>query len=249
MLAVVKGGFKSILPAPLYEYVRSRIRGGEYVPPIGSVRFGDLRRLVPLSRRWGGDRGGPIDRHYIEKFLDANRVDIRRRVLEVGDNAYTLRFGEDRVTQSDVLHVNEGQPGATIIADLADADHIASSSFDCIVLTQTLQFIFDVPAALRTIHRILRPGGVLLCTVPGITHTGDREWAERWYWTFTTRSMQRLFERAFKGGEIRVESHGNVLAASAFLYGLGKQELVRSELDHHDPPYDMIIAVRAVKGS
>src|SRR5690606_675442 len=98
---------------------------------------------------------------------------IHGRVLEIGDNTYTLRFGGDRVSISDVLHVDEGHAGATITADLTSAEHIPGDQFDCIVFTQTLQFIFDASAALRTLHRILRPGGVLLCTVPGITHTGD----------------------------------------------------------------------------
>ena len=44
-----------------------------------------------------------------------------------------------------------------------------------------------------------------------------------------------------------VESHGNVLAASAFLYGLATSELTRVELDWRDPEYEVLIAVRAVR--
>jgi SAM-dependent methyltransferase len=249
MLTAVKGRLKAILPASLYEYARSSIRGVPYVPPTGSVRFGSLRRLSPLSRRWGRDRGRAIDRYYIENFLEAHRADIRGRVLEIGDNTYTLRFGGDRVTTSDVLHVDEGHAGATIVADLTGAEHVAGDQFDCIVFTQTLQFIFDAPAALRTLHRILKPGGVLLCTVPGITHTGDRDWGDNWCWSFTRRSMAQLLEREFEDGEVRIEAYGNVLTASAFLYGLAEQELTRIELDHHDPAYEMVIAARAVKES
>jgi hypothetical protein len=42
-----------------------------------------------------------------------------------------------------VPHV-ERHPGATIVGDLTRADHIPSDSFDCVNLTQTLQFIYDV---------------------------------------------------------------------------------------------------------
>jgi SAM-dependent methyltransferase len=243
-----KSVVKRLIPARLYAHLRAAARGEEYVSPPGAVRFGDLRRVAPLSRKWGKDRGRPVDRYYIENFLDRHRQDLRDRVLEVGDNAYTRIYGDGRVVQSDVLHVVEGTPGATFIGDITAADHIPGDAFDCVVFTQTLQLIFDAGAAIRTLHRILKPGGVLLCTFPGITPTGDREWGSSWYWSFTTRSAREIFARNFPTGEVTIESHGNVLAASAFLYGMADRELTRAELDHHDPPYDMIITVRAVKG-
>ena len=248
MLNALKSGMKRLLPAPVYEYARSTVTGDEYLPPRGWVRFGNLRRVSPLSRRWGADRGRPVDRYYIESFLERNESDVKGRVLEIGDRRYTMRFGGDKVAVSDVLHVNEATPGATIIGDLTNADHIPSDLFDGIIFTQTLQLIFDAGAAIRTLHRILKPGGVLLCTIPGITHTGDKEWGDSWFWSFTARSARELFQRNFPDGELSIETHGNVLAASAFLYGLADSELTRVELDHHDPPYTMVIGVRAVKG-
>src|ERR1044071_606160 len=73
-------------------------------PPVGSVGFGALRRLTPISREFGLDRGQPIDRYYVEDFLERNAADIRGRVLEVGDDRYTRKFGGGRVSRSDVLH-------------------------------------------------------------------------------------------------------------------------------------------------
>jgi SAM-dependent methyltransferase len=212
------------------------------------VRLGSLRRVSPLSREFGYDRGLPIDRYYIERFLGANARDVRGRVLEIADDSYTRRFGGDRVTGSDVLHVVAGTPGATIVADLTSADHIASDTFDCVILTQTLQFIYDVPAALRTVRRILKPGGAVLATVPGITPISRYD-LERWgcYWAFTSLSVQRLFEAAFSPGTVGIEAHGNVLAASAFLYGMAAEELEGRELDARDPDYEVTITVRAVK--
>jgi SAM-dependent methyltransferase len=189
----------------------------------------------------------PIDRYYIERFLSRHRKDIGGRVLEVKDNAYTVRFGGDRVLKSDVVNLTEEEPGATIVADLTKADHIPSDSFDCMILTQTLQLIYDPAAALRHVRRILKPGGVLLATFPGITQIGDAEWADAWYWSFTKASARRLFAESFGAESIEVESCGNVLAATASLHGVAVSELRIEELDVQDPEYEVIITVRAVK--
>jgi hypothetical protein len=37
---------------------------------------------------------------------------------------------------------------------------------------------------------------------------------------------------------VSVERHGNVLAASALLYGLTSEDLNRNELDFRDPDYE-----------
>ena len=247
----MKEGLKTIarraLPVPVYRWLRRHRNGVEDRPPVGAVRFGDLRRLTPISRVFGFDRGTPVDRYYIEDFLARNGDCIRGRALEVGDDTYTRSFGGDRVTQQDVLHVSEDNPRATIIADLASADHVPSDAFDCIILTQTLNLIYDVRAALATLHRILKPGGVLLATFPGITQVDHSDWGGSWYWAFTALSAQRLFGEVFAPANLKVETHGNVLAATAFLHGVALEELRADELDYNDPDYQVIITVRATK--
>jgi SAM-dependent methyltransferase len=215
---------------------------------VGRVRFGHLRRLVPINENWGNERGGAVDRYYIERFLGEHRSVIRGRVLEIGTDIYTRLLGESNVSHVDVLHVDEQRPEVTIVADLTRADQIDADSYDCIILTQTLQFIFDVPAAVATVHRILRPGGVVLVTVSGISKIGRYE-MNRWgqYWSFTTASMRRLFEGVFPSDHIQVDSHGNVLAAIAFLHGLSWKDLKVRELDHTDPDYQVLVTLRAVK--
>ena len=217
------------------------------MPSSRSVDFGDLGTLEPVSRHWGFDRGRPVDRYYIEAFLERHAEDVRGRVLEVGDDSYTRRFGKDRVRRRDVLHVSADAPGATIGADLADAPHVPSDSFDCIILTQTLHLVYDVPAAMRTLARILRPGGVLLLTVPGITPTTDDDWRSSWYWSFTAASLRLTAASVFPSGSFTVESHGNVLAAMAFVQGMAYQELEPSELARNDPTFPVTLALRAQK--
>jgi SAM-dependent methyltransferase len=217
-------------------------------PPVGWVWFGALRRLKPVSQEWVSERGMPIDRYYIEHFLANHAQDIQGHVLEIGTDLYTRTFGGARVVKSDVLHVAEQKPEVTIIGDLTKADHIPANLFDCVILTQTLNAIYDVPAALRTVHRILKPGGVLLITVPGISKISRYD-MERWgyYWSFTTCSIRRLLEALFPTNAIVVAASGNVLTATAFLHGLAWKELRKEELDHIDPDYELLITARAMK--
>ena len=239
---------RRILPLSLRYWLGKQWDKRKNGPAVGQVRFGSLRRLTPISRRWGFDRGDAIDRYYIQRFLAEHATDIQGRVLEVADDTYTRQFGGDRVTRSDVVHREAGDPKATIIADLAAAEHIPSDSFDCIILTQTLQLIYDLRAALKTLVRILKPGGVLLITVPGISQI-TRYDMDRWgdCWRFTTWSAQQLLEEFVPPERITVEGYGNVFVATAFLYGLALQEVKRAELDYYDPDYQLIIAIRAVK--
>ena len=209
------------------------------------IRFGSLRRVTPISRQFGFDRGKPIDRRYIESFIGQFPSDIQGAVLEIGDDYYSRAFGGDRITSQDVLHVLKGHSGATIIARLEDASQIPSERFDCVILTQTLHLIYDLRAALSTLKRILKPGGVLLTTLPGISQIcHDQGYPETDSWRFTAYSARRLLNEFFPEKEVHVQTYGNVLAATAFLYGLSTRELNQSELDHHDADYPLIVGVR-----
>jgi SAM-dependent methyltransferase len=218
--------------------------------PVGSVDYGGLRRLTPISAIFGKDRDLiSVERYYIEAFLAEHAADIRGRTLEMGDPAYTRKFGGDRVQQADVLNYVPGNPQATIVADLTRADNIPDDSFDCIIITQTLQMIFEVDAAIRTLHRILKPGGVVLATSHGMSRVARREGVDDWgeYWHFTSQSSKRLFRDVFGPASVQVQTYGNVLSAVANLHGLGAGELEREEIDYLDPNYELIVAVRAVK--
>ena len=239
---------RRVLPITLYYMLRARLGGEVYSPPAGQVHLGSLRRLTPFSREFGYDRGRPIDRYYIENFLLEHQGDVQGHVLEIADDNYTRWFGGERVRQSDVLHVAPGDPKATIIGDLTSLDHVLSDTFDCIILTQTLQFIYNVRSALQTVYRILKPGGVVIVTFPGLSPVSRYD-MERWgyFWGFTSLSARRLFEEAFPEGCVHVQAYGNVLTAAAFLYGMATEELRREEMDHVDPDYEVIIAIRARK--
>ncbi|MGK5173595.1 class I SAM-dependent methyltransferase [Geodermatophilus sp. CPCC 205761] len=192
-----------------------------------------------MSDVWGFDRGTPLDRHYIEGFLAGCGADVRGRVLEVQDSSYTDRFGSE-VTGRDVLDIDPANPRATIVADLADPTRLPGGAFDCFILTQTLHLVYDVHAAIRGCHHVLRPGGVLLVTGPAVSRVRSGD-----YWRFTPSAMSRLLEEAF--GEVTVRGYGNVLAATAFLSGMATEEVPKRLLDDHDEHFPVIVAARAVK--
>jgi SAM-dependent methyltransferase len=211
-------------------------------------RLTGLRGLTPISRVFGLDRGKAIDRFYIESFLAEHAQRIHGCALEVGDSTYTRRFGGERVTRSDVLHAEAGHEGTTIQADLTHADQFPPDTYDCIILTQTLQHIYDLEAAVRSLHHALRVGGSVLVTLPGISQISRYD-ADRWgdLWRFTEQSARRLFETAFVPEKIVVASYGNVYAAASFLYGLAAEELSSEELAHADRDYPVTVSVVATK--
>jgi SAM-dependent methyltransferase len=209
--------------------------------------LGTIRRTSPLSEHWGRERGTPVDRYYIERFLSESRHAITGRVLEVLNADYTRRFGTS-VARSDVIDVDGRNPLATVVADLAAADTIEDATFDCVVLTQTLQYVFDLDAAVRHVHRILRPGGTVLCTVPTVSRIGRRE-LESELWRFTPAACARLFAGAFEHDAVEVQGCGNVLTCVAFLMGMAAEELSARELETDDAFFPLLVTVRATKAA
>lgn len=213
-----------------------------FVPGIGKISFGDFSRVKPFSKNFGYNRGGPIDRYYIENFLDKYASRVKGKCLEIGDNEYTLKYGKAAIQHSDILHIDPENTKATIIGDLSNAPQIPDNTYDCIVLTQTLHLIYDFESALRTCHRVLKPGGTMLITVPGISNIDYDEWGSNWMWSFTEASLRMAISKTFPNAQCLFEVHGNVYAASCFLYGVGLPEVKKEKLNFLDPHYPVIIA-------
>jgi SAM-dependent methyltransferase len=216
-----------------------------WTPAKGHVRFGDFGRTSPINDNFGIGRGLPVDRHYIEDFLDTNSASIRGHVLEIGGNAYTVRFGGEAITRSDVLHVDCRNSAATLFGDISRPGSLPEAAFDCIVLTQTLHLIEDMASALRHLAGALKPGGSLLVTVPGVSAIDRHEWGDAWLWSLSARALTLLLSHAFGEAFVDVVSYGNVYAACAFLHGLATEELDPGKLAQADPSIPVIVAGRA----
>ena len=232
----------------IYRSMRRWVIRSTRRPRVGYVQLGDLNRLTPISRDWGFDRGQAIDRLYIERFITAYAEDIRGHVLEVSNNDYTIRFGGSKVTRSDILHPDDRNPRATIVADLAVPNPSLEGRFDCIICTQTLQFIYDFRSAVTQLHRWLKAGGVALVTVPCISQISREDMKQTGdYWRFTGAAVRRMFAEEFDEGAAEIDVLGNVLAATAFLHGIAADEFDEADLLEKDPQFQMLTTVRAVR--
>ncbi|MEO8764193.1 MAG: methyltransferase domain-containing protein [Ginsengibacter sp.] len=196
---------------------------------------------------FGLDRGTPIDRYYIEGFLNNHRALITGHVLEVAESHYSRKFGTD-VASFEVLHFNNENPRATIIGDLTDKRTLPANTIDCFICTQTFQFIYNYKDAIRGAHQLLKKNGVLLATIAGISQVSRYD-MDRWgdYWRFTTLSAAKSFGDVFGENQVTVNCFGNVLSTVAFLEGISAEELTADELNYKDDNYQMLITILARK--
>lgn len=222
-----------------------RIVGSLFRHPID---FSDQLRTEPISRKFGFDRGCPIDRYYIDSFLKQNQNLITGSVLEIAESTYSKRFGHD-ISSYEVLHYDDSNKKATIVGDLTKPETLPKERIDCFICTQTLNFIFDVSKAIEGSYKVLKQGGTLLCTVSGISQISRYD-MDRWgdYWRFTDLSIRKLMESVFGEGNVEIVTFGNALAATAFLQGLAIDDLPdTSLLDKKDLDYQITIGIKATK--
>ena len=206
-----------------------------------------LRRKTPISNIYGLDRGQAIDRYYIENFLNANQKYIKGYCLEILNNNYTLECGGNKVAQSDILDIDSNNSNATINGDLRNLENIHDGVYDCIILTQALQFIDDYESAIKECCRILKPRGVLLVTLPSISRIDCVAKVEGDYWRFTIASANYIFNKFFQKNNLEIEAYGNCLVGQSFWVGLAQEELSRKELDYYDPNFPCLITIKAIK--
>lgn len=204
-----------------------------------------LMRAEPGGARYGGLRGKSIDRRYIEEFLEEHRPLIHGRCLEIGDATYTRKYGE-RLVVVDVLDVDASNSSATIIGDLQNLSSVSDGSYDCVIVTQVLQYLQDPLVGIRELHRILAPGGSTLITVPTMAPI---DFVDSDRWRFMPAGVSELFADAFGRGNFEVRGKGNLLTGMAYWTGLAQEDLPRRVWRFEDPTYPVTITVRATRAT
>lgn len=235
-------GVKRRVPDPIRLAVRRALDAETIERRRRPALWGNLRRHGGFSPPYAEGRGTPVDRHYVEVFLDRHRRLITGRVLEVHDTGYTDRFGHD-VSKADAVDIRTDNPQATIVADLCEVGSLPPAAFDCAVITQTIHLVPDMAAAMANLHRSLRPGGTLLLTGPVVSPSADDLPTDAW--RFTRLGLRHLAEGcAEPDDEIEVVGYGNRISAVAFLLGLALEDLGPTDLDPNDPHCELIVALR-----
>jgi SAM-dependent methyltransferase len=199
-------------------------------------------RIRPYSTRFGADRGTPLDRIYIERFLARHADAIHGEVLEVQDDRYTKQFG--RSFHANVLDIRATNRRATIVADLCKPGSLPREQFDCVILTHTLQLLEDPAVALGNIGASLVPGGVALITVPSL---GRLDLGDRDYWRWVPSGLEVLCRRAMPDTEVQVSAYGNAGTGAAFFVGLSAENVGRRVLGQDDARFPVVTCARVDK--
>jgi SAM-dependent methyltransferase len=103
-------------------------------------------------------------------------------------NANCRYLGIDIVDRNDRFGYNRGD---ILFFDENGGIPLADGSVDCILCTEVLEHVFDHPRLIHEMHRVLRPGGKLILTVP---------WSARYhyiphdYFRYTASALERLFK-------------------------------------------------------
>ena len=196
--------------------VRHALRRSSVWPPVGKVRFGALRNTLPIKVENGGLQS--IVSWYSDHWIERHQPNLVGRVLRLGSSG----------------------PGLDALGGLD------SEAYDSVVCVMQLQYAYDLTSAIREIRRVMKPSGVLLATLPGVTTAQGRPDADD-FWRFTTLSARKLFETQFLPRSVEIEALGNVLTAVGALHAEAASEFSKQELVTSGPQHPVVIAVRVTK--
>ena len=121
-------------------------------PALGARRALRRPRLPaePYHRKYGLRVGRPVDRVYIEGFLERHAADVRGRVLEIYDSRLHRALRRRRGSSAPRCSTtSRPRRTATVSGDLESGAGLPREAFDCFICTQTLSLIYDVRGGRR----------------------------------------------------------------------------------------------------
>ena len=167
-------------------------------------------KLSPALRRFVAD--SPINRRPILSFVQraAAAIPNGSRVLDAGAGPAPYRelFAHCEYVTSDWEHsIYPDAQSADIIAPI-DALPVEDDSFDAVICTEVLEHVAEPGAAVRELHRVLRPGGTLWLTTPFVWELHEEPYD---YCRYTPHGLEHLMLGAgFE--EVAVERLGGYFA-------------------------------------
>lgn len=133
----------------------------------------------------------------------------RGQLIDLGCGDMPFRaFVRGQVSGYDSLDLYPRRPDVTYVADLQDMAVVPSAAYDTALCVEVLEHVPDPFRAAREIHRILKPGGVLVMSVPHLSRLHDEPHD---YYRYTRHGVRRLLEQA--GFELlELERRGGLLS-------------------------------------
>lgn len=181
-------------------------------------------------------------RKYIYDFLTKYKEQIHGRCVEFPPAVYKKDLIKlPSVSSYDVWGLKEGQD-ITIIGDLQNSPHLKDGIFDTFICTHVLGCIAKPWLAVAEMHRLLAPGGLVLCTVPAILQKIAPDPKD--YWRFTYDSLTMLFSGYSK---IEIQAYGNAATVAGSPFYLMTHHFPNRVLSKHDPQCPSILTIAAWK--
>lgn len=140
----------------------------------------EFSNLLKWSQETPGLHSFHVDYHrlQLEHWIWAHREELGHHILDIGVEIQRNWLGTG--------YVSFGRNGdeERVHGDLL-ALPFADATFDGVVLTEVLEHCVNPPLAVSEVHRVLKPGGLLLATSPFFwPWHGTREYEDYWRFTF-----------------------------------------------------------------
>lgn len=140
------------------------------------------------------------------------------------------KFLLTQVSKYDSLDIKQFSSEVNIIADVQDMNMIKADTYDTVICLEVLEHVSSPSKALSEINRILKPGGLIIISVPHLSRLHD---LPNDYFRFTQNGISFLLEQSgfniseliIKGGLFSFLGHQwstFILSAFYFVPILGK---------------------------
>lgn len=133
----------------------------------------------------------------------------------------------------------DSAPGPQVdVVGSSDSLPFDDARFDVVLSTQTLEHVPDPQGSAREMHRVLKPGGVLLLSVPctSVYHPVPED-----FWRWTQEGLEKLVRDHGEWSRVELTAAGGTAACFGYLIGT----LVHGALGARwqRPLHDLVLAV------